>query len=140
MTNTIEQHKHTVRRFLEGTHSGRHEVVDETVHPAIVTHGFPGGNPDSRETYKAFFAAMDESLRGMDFRIDAMIGEGDQVAVRFTVEADHAGEFMGVPATGRRVRFGGMVIYRLLDGLIAETWLLPDGATLLQQMGVLDAA
>lgn len=131
---TTERNKATVRRFLEGTHGGRPEVVDETVAPHIRTHGFPGGDPDSRDSYKRFFEGLEAAFPNMDFRIDAMAAEGAMVAVRWTVSAVHRGPFLGRAPTGCPVTFDGMVLYRMEDGLIAETWLYPDNQALARQL------
>ena len=42
---------------------------------------------------------------------------------------------MGIAATGRRVSFDGMALYRMRDGRIAETWLHPDGLAILDRIG-----
>ena len=63
-----------------------------------------------------------------------MIVEGDRVATRFTSRATHRGEFMGIPATGRRIEIGEVAIFRMRDGRIAEQWAYPDTATLQQQL------
>lgn len=136
--HTTERNKRNVRRFLEETHTGRFDVIDELVAPDIRTHGFPGDrNPASREEYKQFFAALDVAFPDMDMSIDALVGDEQQVAARFTVNGIHKGEYAGVAATGRAVSFGGMAIYRMRNGQIAETWLYPDNVTLLRQVGVM---
>lgn len=138
-TEMIERNKAVVRRFLTDTHSGRFDVIDDTVAEEIVTHGMLGLDPDSREAYKRFFEIIDTTFREMAFTIDVLVAEDDRVAAQFTISAIHGGDFMGIPATGRRVEFTGMVIYRLRDGLIVETWLYPDNVALLRQMGALAA-
>jgi predicted ester cyclase len=127
-----------VARFLNGTHGGHYDVIDETVSPSIRTHGFPGGNnPDSHATYKAFFADFNRAFADMRFDTHAMVAEGDQVAVRFHVGVTHVDDYAGVAASGARVGFDGMAIYRLDQGRIAETWLQLDALSLMQQIGAL---
>jgi steroid delta-isomerase-like uncharacterized protein len=136
----LETHKQVVRQFLEATHSGNLDVIDTLVAPTIVTHNFPGEhNPASREEYKTFFRLWGQGLPKQQFEILAMVAEGDRVAVHFSVAGQQHGELMGIPATGRLVTFTGMVIYRMAQGQIAETWLYPDSLTLLAQLGVLPA-
>jgi steroid delta-isomerase-like uncharacterized protein len=55
------------------------------------------------------------------------------------VEATHKGEFMGVPATGKRLKVSGFTIGRIANGKIAEEWDLFDGLGLMQQLGVIPA-
>jgi steroid delta-isomerase-like uncharacterized protein len=132
----IDENKRNVLRFLEDTHSGRFDVIDDLVSPGIVTHGFPGENPDSLEAYRSFFRDLERAFPRMEFSIDHMVAEEDRVAVRFRIRAVHSGDYLGIPATGRTVEFSGMVLYRLEEGRIVETWLHPDNLTLLQQLGV----
>jgi predicted ester cyclase len=51
-----------------------------------------------------------------------------------TTTATHKGTFVGIPATGRTVTFGGIVIYRVAKERIAETWSVIDFAGLLRQL------
>lgn len=129
-----------VRRFLAGTHGGDLAVIDETVSPDIVTHGFPGGtDPDSRESYRAFFEDFGRAFSNMAFEVQHLVADAARVAVRFAVAVDHTGPFAGAAPTGRRVRFEGMALYRMADGRIAETWLHLDERALLTQVGALPA-
>lgn len=136
----ILRNKDTVARFFEGTHTGRLEVIDETVAEDIVTHGFPGGDPTSRETYKGWFRGFAESFSNMSSEVLATVADPHRVVLHWRVSVDHTGPFAGVRATGRRVTFDGVAIYRMRAGLIAETWLFPDMPSLLAQIGGARAA
>jgi predicted ester cyclase len=54
--------------------------------------------------------------------IDDLIAEDDRVVLRTTARATHQGEFEGIPRTGRTVEFTGLVVYRLAENKIAESW------------------
>ena len=54
---------------------------------------------------------------------------------RCTATGTHHGEYMGVPATGKKVKFSWITIYRIADGKVAEEWLVFDQLGLLQQLG-----
>jgi predicted ester cyclase len=74
-----------------------------------------------------------------DFRItiEDLVAEADKVAVRRTYEGTHrGGPLLGIPATGKRLQFGGISIFRLANGRIAEHWEQLDRLTLMQQLGV----
>ncbi len=73
-------------------------------------------------------------------RILAIAAEGEHIAVRYAITGCHAGNLFGVSATGNALNFTGVAFYRMEQGQIAETWLYPDTATLLGQLGVLPAA
>ena len=48
----------------------------------------------------------------------------------------HQGDFMGVPATGKRVSARGMQIGRFEDGKMVERWGSSDELGILKQLGV----
>jgi predicted ester cyclase len=130
-----------VRRFLAGTHSANVEdvaVIDETVAASIVCHGFPGfpnGEFAGREDYKTFFRVFRSSFSDMDFETLATIARGDFVSAHWKIWATFSGPFADVVPDGRRVVFDGVALYRLQDGLIAETWLGFNMPLLLAQLG-----
>jgi predicted ester cyclase len=130
----IERNRETVIRFFDGTHGGNPDVIDDTVSPKIVTHGFPCHSPQSIAEYKQFFRDYGAAFTNMDYRKLSVVAEGDRVAV------DHTGEYLGIAPTGKRVAFDGMVLYRLENGLIVETWLHLDGLGFLSQIGAVKAA
>lgn len=63
-----------------------------------------------------------------------MIAEGDLVAVRCTFRGVQKGEFAGIPATGREISSDFMIIYRLVDGMIAEHWIQMNAQEIVQQL------
>ena len=66
--------------------------------------------------------------------VEGLIAEDDKVVLRVTTQATQTGEFLGIAPTGRHVRFTGIVIYRLRDGKIAESWGEMDFARLWRQL------
>ena len=79
----------------------------------------PGGIPDLQVT------------------IEELVAEGDKVAVRRSYAGTHRGELLGISPTGKQVRIGGISIFRLAGGKIAEHWEQLDRLALMQQLGAL---
>lgn len=76
-----------------------------------------------------------------------LIAEGDQVVGRWEGGGTHTGaafsDFVigSLPAnSGRKMHFTGTTVLRVKDGRIVEEIGLDDGATALQQLGILRAA
>lgn len=132
-----EQNKALFRRMVEEIFNrGNLDLVDEVFAPDFVEHEeLPPGIPSGREGVKQ----MTSMLRGAfpDFKatIEDMLAEGDRVVIRMTWTGNHQGDFMGIPATGRRVSFGVIDIVRFAGGKFAEHWGLMDQAGLMQQLG-----
>ncbi|WP_181850209.1 MULTISPECIES: ester cyclase [Thalassospira] len=123
-----------VLRFFEESHSHNPGIVYDLVTSDIVTHGFPCQNPHDLDSYHDFFVGLNAAFPDMAFTILTMVAEHDHVAVRFRIQATHHDVFAGIAASGNKVDFTGMVLYRLRDLRIAETWLHPDVTTLMAQL------
>jgi predicted ester cyclase len=66
--------------------------------------------------------------------VDDQIAEGDKVASRVTMLADHTGEYQGIPPTEKRVKFVFIDISRVASGKIVEEWAEFDMMTILRQL------
>jgi predicted ester cyclase len=88
------------------------------------------------EGAKGKWAMYLAGLPDLRVTIEELVAEGDKVAVRRSYAGTHRGELLGIPATGKQVRLGGISIFRLAGGRIAEQWEQLDRLALLQQLGV----
>jgi steroid delta-isomerase-like uncharacterized protein len=77
------------------------------------------------------YAAFDDR----SFTTERFIADGDWAACTGVLEATHTGSFMGIPATGRRVRIRYFDIWHVRDGRIADNPVFVDLAAVLQQLG-----
>lgn len=142
-TEAIARNRATVKRFLAGTHSKRIsdvDVIDDTVAKDVICHGFPGPKIDDHESYKNFFRIFRQSFDDMDWTLQALVADEQFVSAHWQIEASFIGDFAGVKADGRRISFNGSVLYRMRNGLIAETWLQINELSLLSQIGAIPAA
>ena len=90
-----------------------------------VVYGYVGVEPGIagiRGFYEGLWAGFPDSR----LRFDDMIAEGDKVAIRFTWEGIHRGEFQSLPATGRAVSMDGITILRFAGGRCVERWSQAD--------------
>jgi predicted ester cyclase len=137
---SAETNKAPVRRFYGQVLNGRHvEAIDELPVTHYDEHDPLPGQRDGREGLKDRVSMLADGL-APTFTIEDIIAEGDRVVVRWTNSARHAGNFLGIPPTGRSCAIAGIDIYRLEDGRLAEHWHVIDQLTMLQQLGLLSAA
>jgi len=74
----------------------------------------------------------------LTIKIEDMLVSGDKVTTRYTAECTHtASPFFNMPPTGRHYKISGIVINRIENGKIAESWGIWDIYSLMQQMGIL---
>ena len=126
-----------VRRFAEEVITqGNIESAAQFVWEDVVEQvPLPGQRP-GLEGLKDILGAMRSAFPDLDFSIKEQIAERDKVASRFEWTGTHSGDFLGVPATGRRVQVWGIVIDRLEQGRIKDTRIIMDTLGLMIQLGV----
>lgn len=127
-----------IRQMVEGLNDHVIEGQDSWWHPGAKWRGPAGaGLMDGLESFqrewqRPFLEAFPDKQAHDLIRIS----EGRYVAAAGYQEATHRGEFMGVPATGRKVRIRYMDFWEVEDGKIVDNWVLIDFVDLLRQMGV----
>ena len=133
--------KAVVSMFVEEViNQGRLERADDRVAVDFVELDPLGGQRQGREGLKEVIGQMRSAFPDIYWVLDEMVAEDDKVFSRFTWSGTHRGAFLGIPATGRDVRVTGMVIDRVADGKMAESRILMDRLSLMQQMGVIQTA
>ena len=73
----------------------------------------------------------------MRWTVEEQIAEGEKVVTRFTMSGSHQGEFLGIAPTGKSVQVWGIVIDVVREGKFAESRIIMDMMSLMQQLGVL---
>lgn len=67
---------------------------------------------------------------------EARITQGEWCAAFGRQEAIHTGVFMGIAPTGKRVEIRYMDFWKVVDGRIADNWVMVDFPSVMQQLGV----
>ena len=88
-------------------------------------------------SYPGFYASA--SLPDAHASIKDIFGQGSQVVVRVVVRGTQKGALLGIPATGRRIHWDGVDIYRLTDGKISAIWAGDDWTAILYYTGTYKA-
>jgi predicted ester cyclase len=129
-----ERNKELVRRWLAFAEAGFDGPFDAFIAVDYVGH-LSGGDDMDRAGLERLERAFASAFVDARYLIQDIVAEGDKVVLRVETRATHRGEFHGVAATGRRVELTGIVIYRVRDGKIVETWAEMDFGRLLRQLG-----
>ena len=137
MSTTADTEKDIVREYLHAFNVRDRETLSDLLAEDVVEHGI------HEELH-----GVDEILNFLDRHFDvfhdyageteAMVAEGDTVAVRYSVSGTHKGEYRDVEPTRHTVEWTGMAMYRVEDGQIAEIWLEEDRLGLLEGLEAVD--
>jgi predicted ester cyclase len=119
----LEANKAVTKRFVD-EFKNQHiaDSMDEIFSPRASLHLPAGGPPVGPDGQKANGRAIFAAVPDVHVTIDTVTAEGDMVAERHTARGTHKGEFMGVPATGKKIYLTENHFYRVEDGLIQEMW------------------
>ena len=109
--------------------------IDDLFTPDFVRHD-PGRELRGAEQNRQFISSLRAAFPDLRFTTDDLIAEGDKVVARYHFQGTHLGDFQGTPPTRKRVTYTGILIYRCVDGKIAEQWTEFDLLSLLRQLGV----
>lgn len=123
----------------EAFRQGNLDVIDELLAEDFVEHDPPPGLSPDRDGVTEFFRGLQAGFTDQVFTVHDQIADGDRVVERWTLTATHAGEWLGIPPTGKRVTVSCIDISRLEAGRIVEHWSQADLLGLYEQLGALPA-
>ncbi len=133
-----ESHVLRVRRFYEELwNRGNLAAADELASRECVRHDPSGPVPPGPEGFKQTASRLRTAFPDLHLSIDFVVAEGAMVVARWTIRGTHAGPLGPMAATGTRVEFSGVNIFRMADGRIAEIWNHRDDLSLYQQLGAI---
>lgn len=137
MALATEDKRTILRRMSAEVFSGGDlDVVDELVAPDFVDHDPLPGLPPDRDGLKQAVLTFRSAFPDFAVEVVNTLVEGDRVVDHTRATGTHAGEFLGIPPTARRVSASAIVVSRLGYGdRIAERWQCFSGLQLLQQLG-----
>lgn len=120
---------------------GDFEAFKSAIGPNYVRHcqAMPPGLQELSGTDE-FFAFLEEFITAVpeyEDTISQMIAQGDKVAYVSTMTGVQTGPLGDLPATGKRFTLVNIIIQRLENGKVVETWVSWDNVAFLTQLGLM---
>lgn len=137
---TVQANEAFARHWNEAVFESRDlDAIDDLVAEEFVLHdeGLPEpvyGPDGARDVVEMVLSAFPD----MTVELEAVVAEGDLIAVRNTFTGTHEGEYLGIAPTGVEVEISVVAFQRIEDGQLVEEWQLVDRLGLLRQLGVVD--
>jgi steroid delta-isomerase-like uncharacterized protein len=129
------QNKALVRRYYqEMWNLWDFALIDELIGAEIVFQGSLGVSVQGREGFKEYMRTVRGAFPDFQNHVEELIAEDDRVVARLTYTGTHDGELFGIGATGRRVAYAGVAIFRIVEGRIVEGLVLGDVHGLVRQL------
>ena len=132
-----KENKNILATFIDQIwNEGRLDKLDDYLTDDYVEHT-AFGDFQGADEFRAFVVTMHRAFPDFQCRVDAVTGDADQVACRYTAQGTHDGEFMGILPTGNHTVIEGCIFGRIEDGKLAETWDQFDILSILDSLEVL---
>jgi steroid delta-isomerase-like uncharacterized protein len=133
-------HEATMRRVYELISAGDIDGFGEHVADDFVEHEVTPGFEPSKEGVAQMFRMYRAAFPDLRMEAEDVLVSGDKAVARVRATGTHQGEFMGMPATGKRVDVQVIDIIRFGDdGLAHEHWGVMDALGMMQQLGAIPA-
>ena len=98
-----------------------------------------GGVLEGREEIERVYRVWLTAFPDLKLTVTDLLIDGDRVVQLHEATGTHAGEFLGLAPTGRRLHVAGAFVYTLKDHLIVHERRILDFTGVLVQVGVLKA-
>jgi len=134
-----EQNMALMQRIHSEISKGNLEIFDEVLAPDYVRHcqAMPPGLQEIHdpEVFKTFVADFVNAVSNCKDEIDFIIADSNMVAYVTTTTGIQTGPMGDLPASGKEFMLKNIVIQRIEEGKVAETWISWDNVAMLTQLG-----
>src|SRR5437667_9769883 len=133
------ENKAIIRQLYEEVWNKRRlELVDEIISPSHALHDPNAtGSAVGPEAYKRLVTRFVTAFPDLRFVIEDFFGENEKLAVAWTISGTHKGEFMGIPATNKKVSVDGITIIHTVNAQIRHINVTMQAGALLNEIRVL---
>ena len=133
---SVEQNTAAARRLFEDVISrGQFDRAGDLIAATCVDHNPGPGQGPGRQGVIEFFRQLRVAFPDWQVSVEDLVAQGDRVVARLVADVTHGGTFLGIPATGQRVRVRVIDILRFNDGRVVERWGERNDAEILRQLG-----
>jgi len=125
MTSPISVYREWQRCLATDDLEGTSKVLDMDGYTEICL-GLTDWTTGYQVAFANYYRNMIAPWSDMTFKEEDIAESAEGVTVRLRVEATHSREFLGVPPTGRRIRWDHVSIVKVKDGRVTGQWAQPD--------------
>ncbi len=119
----------------EAINKGRLEDLNNVFASNVVDHDPAPDQGKGPEGFIGFFSNFRTAFPDLSIAVEHMVADEDNVSIAYTITGTHKGNFMGIPATGKKIKARGMQIARFENAKIVERWGSSDELGILKEIG-----
>jgi len=132
-----QQNQDLIEKYIQSWNSQDFEFMDGILDPGFRVY-IPSSSeePMSLEQFRVWLKGIFTAFPDSHYEVQDIICERNRICVRWTYSATQQGDYMGIPASGRKVSGGAIEVFRVGNGKILEERTEMDALGLMQQLGL----
>jgi predicted ester cyclase len=136
----LDENRRLIHRYYEELwNTWNFGLTEEIISSDIRFRGSLGVEVRGLQGFVGYMHKVQNAFPDFSNKIEELISEGDRIAARLTYTGTHKGELFGLAPTGTRATYSGAAIFKVLDGKIADGWVLGDVYNLIAQLNAKQA-
>jgi len=122
------------RKLVKGWNSKDWDIVRSIHGDEFIDHSAPPG-VEGLVSLRGNFDLFRTAFPDFEITLEDILFDDKKAVWRWMLSGTHDGDFMGIPATGNKVKLRAMTIARINKGKCREAWSVADMMGLMQQLG-----
>jgi len=134
---SIEDNRTAVRKLCAMLDNHNLDDLSEVMEEDFVEQVPAPGQGPGLDGFRRYMEYMYTAFPDLRWHVVDQVAEGDKVATLHIWEGTHRGTYEGIDPTNQHVRVAAMTVDYLRDGRLAESRIVMDVVSLLQQLRVI---
>ena len=132
-----EQNKAVFEKLMSALNAKDMATMESLIADDFVDNDAMPGMAPGRQGMIDMMGMFVGAFPDLNVVVEHWVAEGDLVVEVMTTKGTQNGEFMGMPASGKKFSVREMHMVRVANGKMAEHWGLSNEMSMMQQLGLM---
>jgi len=132
-----EQNKAVFEKLMSALNAKDMATMESLIADDFVDNDAMPGMAPGRQGMIDMMGMFVGAFPDLNVVVEHWVAEGDLVVGVMTTKGTQTGEFMGMPASGKKFSVREMHMVRVANGKMAEHWGLSNEMSMMQQLGLM---
>tara|TARA_B100001245_G_scaffold185019_1_gene143200 strand:+ start:658 stop:1068 length:411 start_codon:yes stop_codon:yes gene_type:complete len=132
-----EQNKAVFEKLMSALNAKDMATMESLIADDFVDNDAMPGMAPGRQGMIDMMGMFVGAFPDLNVVVEHWVAEGDLVVGVMTTKGTQTGEFMGMPASGKKFSIREMHMVRVVNGKMAEHWGLSNEMSMMQQLGLM---
>ena len=132
-----EQNKAVFEKLMSALNAKDMDTMESLIADDFVDNDAMPGMAPGRQGMIDMMGMFVGAFPDLNVVVEHWVAEGDLVVGVMTTKGTQTGEFMGMPASGKKFSVREMHMVRVANGKMTEHWGLSNEMSMMQQLGLM---